>query len=87
MTTRTASKDTSGTVDQKKEGQRYTVSQIIKLLYADFITTIIVIMLFMHEVTGSIVVDSLGLDPLYWNIIRLVIVFCIASLRFLTFKE
>lgn len=74
-------------MDQKKEGQRYTVSQIIKLLYADFITTIIVIMLFMHEVTGSIVVDSLGLDPLYWNIIRLVIVFCIASLRFLTFKE
>ena len=85
--TRAASKDTSGAWDQKKEGQRYTIGTLIKLLYAILITSVIVIMLFIHEVTGTLIVDTMGLNPLYWNIIRAVIVLGIASLRIMTYKE
>ena len=41
----------------------------------------------MHEVTGSVVVDSLGLDILVWNNIRLLLALGVVSLRFLTFRD
>lgn len=86
--TRTASKDGSNKyLESKSEGHRFSFGQIIKLIYANLLAPIFVSLLFMHELTGSIVVETLGLSELSWNIIRLMLVLCVVALRFLIFRE
>mmetsp|Transcript_2755 Transcript_2755/g.3786 ORF Transcript_2755/g.3786 Transcript_2755/m.3786 type:complete len:135 (+) Transcript_2755:609-1013(+) len=86
--TRQASKEGNNRyLEAKSEGHRFSFKQLIKILYANFLAPAVVVLLFMHEVTGVFVVDTLGLDIISWNIIRLVVVLALVSLRFLTFRE
>lgn len=48
---------------------------------------IFVMFLFMHELTGSIVIDTLGLNEMSWQVIRLILVLCVVGLRFSIFRE
>ena len=57
------------------------------MLYANLLAPVLVIMLFMHEVTGSFMVDTLGLDLMGWYIVRIVLVLCVVTLRFMIFRE
>lgn len=57
------------------------------MLYANLLAPVVVVLLFTHEVTGTFIVDSLGLDKMNWYIIRIVLVLCVVTLRFSIFRE
>jgi hypothetical protein len=57
------------------------------MLYANFIAPLIVAFLFMHELTGSLVMSVLGINDMTWQVIRLLLVLCFVSLRFMLFRE
>lgn len=86
--TRTASKDgTNKYLETQSEGKRYSFDKLIKMLYANLLAPVVVVLLFTHEVTGTFIVDSLGLDKMNWYIIRIVLVLCVVTLRFSIFRE
>ena len=86
--TRTASKDGSNRyLETKSEGHRFSFKQLIQMLYVNFIAPLFVAFLFMHELTGSLVISVLGINEMTWQVIRLLLVLCFVSLRFLLFRE
>jgi len=86
--TRTASKDgTNRYLETQSEGKRFSFGQLIKLLYANLLAPLFVSLLFMNELTGGFVTQTIGLSELSWQIIRMTIVLCMLFLRFLTFRE
>ena len=86
--TRTASKDgTNRYLETKSEGHRFSFKQLVKLLYANLMAPVFVAVLFMHELTGSLVMSTLGLSDLSWQVIRLLLVLAAITLRFLIFRE
>jgi hypothetical protein len=65
--TRTASNDGSSRyLEAKGEGHRFSFKQLIWMLYANFMAPLFVSFLFMHELTGSLVMSLLGLNELSW---------------------
>ena len=65
--TRSASREGSRAyLESKSEGHRFTFGQIIKLMYANLLGPLLVSLLFMHELTGSVVMSALGIDELSW---------------------
>lgn len=88
VTTRTASKDgTNQYLEAKSEGKRFSFKQLVKILYANFLAPLLVTFLFIHEVSGSVIVSTLGISELAWQIIRLLLILGLASLRLLIFRE
>lgn len=86
--TRAASKDGNNRfLESRNEGKRFSFSTLIKLLYANFLAPILVLLLFMHELTGSLVVDTLGVWDIHWQVFRLLAVLGVVALRFLLFRE
>lgn len=86
--TRTAAKEsTSRFLETRNEGKRFTFGTLIKLLYANFLAPIFIVFLFMHELTGAFVVETLGLWEMHWQVIRLLTVLGLVAVRFLIFRE
>ena len=84
---RTADTTNSKFMETKSEGKRFTFGQLIKLNYLNFLAPIFVSLLFMNELTGSVVTQNLGISEYSWQIIRMMIILCVIALRFLTFRE
>lgn len=57
------------------------------MLYVNFLTPLFVTLLFVHEVTGSVVTQTFGISEFAWDIIRLILILGVASLRLLLFRE
>ena len=43
--------------------------------------------LFIHELTGSIAIEMLGLSNMTWQVVLFLIVLSVVALRFLIFRE
>lgn len=67
VTTRTASKESSSAyLETKSEGKRFTFKQLVQMLYVNFLAPLFVTFLYLHEVSGSVVMSVLGISELSW---------------------
>ena len=57
------------------------------MLYAAFLAPLFISFLFVHELTGSLVVSTFGVSELIWETFRVAFVISFAALRLLTFRE
>ena len=86
--TRSASKDgTNRYLESRSEGHRFTFGQLIKLCYANFMAPIFISFLFMHELTGSLVMSAFGISEITWSGIRLLLVLIMVYMRYVIFRE
>ena len=56
-------------------------------MYANFVAPVVVMVLFTHELTGSLVEGSLGISNQNWQLVRLFVVIVLISLKILLFRE
>jgi hypothetical protein len=59
----------------------------MQIIYAIFLTPLIVTFLFIHELTGSMVCQYTGLEERDWQIIRVCVVIMLMSVRFTILRE
>ena len=86
--TRVASKTSNaGYLEAKSEGRRFNFKTLVRLLYLQFFAPIIITFLFMQELTGSLVVQYVGIEQETWEVTRLGFVLLFMVIRHLTFRE
>jgi len=73
---------------EAQEGDKaYKWKNLIKLLYLNFLGPVIIVILFAHELSGSIVTEKLGVNKEIWEIIRLFIVIGLTAAKTRIFRE
>ena len=77
----------SAFLETKEEGKYFTFGNLMKLLYLNFLGPIIIVILFVYELSGSIVVDKLGASKEVWEILRLFIVIGFVAAKTVVFRE
>lgn len=65
--TRTISKEGSNAyLEAKSEGKRFSFKQLVQMIYLNFLTPLFVTFLYLHEVSGSVVMSLFGISELSW---------------------
>lgn len=69
------------------QGRRYSFKNLVKLTYANFFAPVVIAFLFVQELTGAIVTETLGVDQATWEVLRLGFVLVFMVLRYFAFRE
>jgi len=59
----------------------------VRFVNLNFFFPMLITLLFIHELTGSLVVSTLGCTKETWEVARLGVVVVAGTLRLLTFRE
>jgi hypothetical protein len=85
VTSRTANQTPPEVMDQTEPGQRYSFKMQMRLMHLNFLTPILIVLLYCDELTGSNFTGVMSLET--WHLARVLPVFLLAMLRVITFKE
>jgi len=85
VTSRTAKQTPSEVMDTNEPGQRFTFKTQIRLMYLNFLTPILIVLLYCDELTGSNFTAVISIET--WRLARVLPVFLLAMLKVITFKE
>ena len=72
-------------MDTNEPGQRFTFKTQSRLMYLNFLTPILIVLLYCDELTGSNFTAVISLET--WRLARVLPVFLLAMLKVITFKE
>lgn len=59
----------------------------MRIIYANFFSPLVITLLFVQELTGAIVVETLGIEQSTWEVLRLGVVIAFMVLRYLSLRE
>ena len=59
----------------------------MKFLYLNFLGPVIIVIMYSHELSGSIVIEKLGFSKETWEIVRLSIVIGFVAAKTVIFRE
>jgi hypothetical protein len=71
----------------KGENKYFSFANLMKLLYANFFGPMVIVILFVHELSGSIIQDKLGMSKEVWEILRLFVVIAYIAAKTVVFRE
>ena len=71
----------------KSEGRRFSFKNLVRMLYANFFAPVVIVFLFIQELTGVIITETFGVEQETWEVARLVVVLMLMALRYQTFRE
>ena len=71
----------------QEDDKAFKFDSLMKFLYLNFLGPVIIVIMFAHELSGSIVVDKLGLSKEIWEIIRLTMVIGFVAAKTVIFRE
>ena len=77
----------SAYLESKEEGKAFKFSNLMRLLYLNFLAPVIIVILFSHELSGSIVQSSFGISKPIWDIVRLTVVLGFIAAKTIIFRE
>ena len=78
-----------GKTEESKKADKMAKSlRYVQILqYTTFLAPIFISFLFMHELTGSFVTETLGVDNLIWQLVRMFVVLLAMGARFYLFRD
>ena len=74
-------------LETKEDDKAFKFRNLMRLLYLNFLAPVIVVILFSHELSGSIVESSLGVSKQVWDILRLSAVLGFVAAKTVIFRE
>ena len=74
-------------MEAQEDGKAYKWKNLIRLLYLNFLGPIIIVIVFAHELSGSIIIEKLGINKEIWEIIKLLIVIGLSAAKTRIFRE
>lgn len=80
-------KHSSAFLEAKGEDKYFTFKNLMRLLYTNFLGPIIIVILFSHELSGSLVVEKVGMSKDTWEISRCFIVIAFVAAKTVVFRE
>ena len=59
----------------------------MRVIYAIFLSPLLICFLFVHELTGSLVQGATGMDDITWQAVRIGFIILFLAMRLLIFRE
>jgi hypothetical protein len=85
--TRAASKGNNNLREAQGENRRFSFKTLMRLLYANFFAPVIIVFLYIHELTGAVMIETFNVEQQTWEVARLGVVFGLMICRYMTFRE
>lgn len=74
-------------MESKEDDKAFKFKNLMRLLYLNFLAPVIIVILFSHELSGSIVESTFGISKQVWDIMRLTVVLGFVAAKTIIFRE